>query len=314
MSNLIIRETDAFLLYKEKGCSHQFLSNNTKYYRPEKKDFLKPETTVSEVSKIKSDVEAIKASSVDFNIKDAALPKKAKDIASQKESLSKQLLDASDKLRIQADTDELFNEKVPNWQKSSDDLQVKEDLKAEEVSEVKEKLVFFEESDWQKLADHYLTFAADQVELINEVDKKIKELLKEETVVTYEDYTALLNQIKTVKNEKKKAEFEKSSDKIAERIGLVQEETETSETTDTTEETTDVDTYDENTDIEENNDTYTEQEYYAPATPPTQEQTVTENYEEAENQTVEENDTVADASEDTPSDGSGAEANPESVE
>jgi len=36
VSNLIIRETDAFFLYKEKGCSHQFLSNNTKYYRPPK--------------------------------------------------------------------------------------------------------------------------------------------------------------------------------------------------------------------------------------------------------------------------------------
>src|SRR5699024_10513243 len=255
-------------------------------YTNENKDYLKPEATVSEVSKIKSDVEAIKASAVDFNIKETALPKKAQDIATQKEALSKQLLDASDKLRIQADTDKLFNEKVPNWQKSSDDLQIKDDLKAEEVSEIKEKLVFFEESDWRKLADHYLAFAADQVELINEVDKKIKELLKEDAVVTYEDYMALLDQIKTVKNDKKKAEFEKSSDKIAERIGLVQEETDTGKETDTTEETADTEMYDQNTDTEENNDTYTEQEYYAPATPTVQEQTPTENYQESVDQTV----------------------------
>src|SRR5699024_4438878 len=266
------------------------------------------EATVSEVSKIKSDVEAIKASAVDFNIKDAALPKNAKDIATQKEALSKQLLDASDKLRIQADTDKLFNEKVPNWQKSNKDLQIKDDLKAEEVSEVKEKLVFFEESDWRKLADHYLTFAADQVKLISDIDKKIKELLKEEAVVTYEDYMALLDQIKTVKNDKKKAEFEKSSDKIAERIGLVQEETDTGNETDTTEEIADTEMYDENTDTEENTDTYTEQEYYAPATPTVQEQTPADNGQETVDQTVTVNETEADASEGTASDGSDAEA------
>lgn len=230
-------------------------------YVSEKKDFLKVEATTTEVSKLKADVEALKATAADFNIKEKALPKEAKNLETQKKALVDELLDISDKLRIQADTDKLFAERLPNWQNSTDDLLVKDDLTAEEVSIVKEKLVFFEENDWRSLADHYLSFAADQVETIAAADKQIKNLLKEETVVTYEDYLAIVEQVKGVKNDKKKAEFEKSVEQIAARIGVAAESDTSSDNDTATEESTTEETttniYDDATYGQTNTDTNT---------------------------------------------------------
>ena len=111
----------------------------------------------------------------------------------------------------------------------------------------------------RNLADHYLSFAADQIETIAATDKQIKNLLKEETVVTYEDYLAIVDQVKGVKNDKKKAEFEKSVEQIAARIGVAAESDTSSDSDTVTEESTTEETttniYDDATYGQTNTDT-----------------------------------------------------------
>ena len=190
-------------------------------YLTDQKDFLNSETTTNDVSNLKTNLESIKVTGTDFNIKDSSLPPQAKEMAKLKEVISKQLIDASDKLQLQEDTDKLFLDKLPNWQKSTDDLLIKDDLSLEEISKTKEKLTFFEDDKWKELADQYLSFAIEQVEKIQMINKKIDE----GAISTYDDYLTLLDDIDSVKNEKNKTEFEKIAEKIAEDLGITQDET-----------------------------------------------------------------------------------------
>lgn len=189
-------------------------------YLDEQHVLLTTDATIDEATKLKTSVEAIKVSADDFNIKKAALPKAASDIARQKQALTDLVTAAVDKLHIQAEIDLLYTEKLPNWQQSTDDLLLADDVTTESISTIKEKLAFFETDGWLDLADHYLSLASDQLALMSEIEQTIKELLKDENIVTYEAYLALMDQITTVKNTKKQAEYKAAATQIAARIGL----------------------------------------------------------------------------------------------
>lgn len=194
-------------------------------YASKDKDFLKKGLKTADVTKVKSDLEAVRVTADDFNIKEGSLPEGIKELERQKTEISKNLTDVSDKLRIQEQTNKLFTKEVPDWLKFKDEMAIQDKLKKNQVDEVSEKLSLFPDDKWRKVAKEYLKSASDQVKTADDLQKRFDELLKEGAIVTYEDYMEVLAKIEDIRNEKLKEKFTALAEEVSHIVGLVQEST-----------------------------------------------------------------------------------------
>lgn len=197
--------------------------------------FVKNKVTTNEVTKIQTDLEAIRVTAEDFDIKDKALPPEIQELAEKKEGLTKELTLVSDKVRMQGRVNKLFTKEVKDWQKVDDTLAVQENVEEKTIKEIKERVSSFKEDAWRKVIDEYVKSADEQVKTATALQKKFDELLKEGAVVTYEDYMGVLADIEKIRNEKLKEKFMKLADQVSMVVGLVQESTESIEEPEVTE-------------------------------------------------------------------------------
>ncbi len=193
-------------------------------YTNDKNIFIKKEATTAKVTKIRSELEAIRTSATDFGIREDSLPAGAQELDKEKADLVAKLTEAADKLRIQDQTNRLFTEKIKDWQKYQDDLIIRDNLKEKEVTEIRGKLSSFSDDAWRKVAANYLKDAAEQAKIANELQATLDKLLKKGAVVTYDDYLNVLNEIEKIRNQKLKDKFYKLSDEVAIAVGSVTEE------------------------------------------------------------------------------------------
>ncbi|MCF1585829.1 hypothetical protein LQF60_09625 [Tetragenococcus koreensis] len=187
-------------------------------YTDDEKELLKAETTLAEVDKLRTDLDRVKVTAEDFQIKEESLPADMQDLAKEKEVVADSLADVTDKLQVQNEVDSLFTEEVPSWQKFEDSAVVKDDLKNEEVSDITEELGFFAEDQWMDIVQSYLSSASDQVQAINEIQEKLATYKEEE--FSYDQYATLSEQIEQVRNQKQHDKFEEAADELGERFGV----------------------------------------------------------------------------------------------
>lgn len=205
------------------------------YTDKKKPDFVKNNVTTNEITKIQTDLESIRVTAEDFDIKDKALPPEIQELAEKKEVLAKELTLVSDKVRMQGRVNKLFTKEVKDWQKFDDTLAVQENVEKKTLKEIKERVSSFKEDAWRKIIDQYVKSADEQVTAAIALQKKFDELLKEGAVVTYEDYMAVLADIEKIRNEKLREKFMKLADQVSMVVGLVQESTESIEEPEVTE-------------------------------------------------------------------------------
>jgi hypothetical protein len=195
------------------------------FYANKDKDFLKKDIKTADVTKVKSDLEAVRVTADDFNIKEGSLPEGIKELEKQKTEISKNLTDVSDKLRMQEQTNKLFTKEVPDWMEFKDEMAIQDKMKKDQVDEVSGKLSLFPDDKWRKVVKEYLKSASDQVKTADDLQKRFDELLKEGAIVTYEDYMEVLAKIEDIRNEKLKEKFTALAEEVSHIVGLVQEST-----------------------------------------------------------------------------------------
>jgi hypothetical protein len=243
------------------------------FYANKDKDFLKKDIKTADVTKVKSDLEAVRVTADDFNIKEGSLPEGIKELEKQKTEISKNLTDVSDKLRMQEQTNKLFTKEVPDWMEFKDEMAIQDKMKKDQVDEVSGKLSLFPDDKWRKVVKEYLKSASDQVKTADDLQKRFDELLKEGAIVTYEDYMEVLAKIEDIRNEKLKEKFTALAEEVSHIVGLVQESTyEEVIETETYEEVSTTETYEEPI-VEE---TYSEPVYEEPIPESSEEQWIPE--------------------------------------
>lgn len=190
-------------------------------YLDDKQELLKDETTVADVSTLKNEVNRIQVTAADFQIEENSMPAEMQKLAQEKETVADSLTDVNDKLRMQKQIDGLFSQEKPNWQKPKDNVVIKEDLEKEEMDNVSENVSLFPEGDWVDLAKSYTTSASDQLQNMEDIQKKLSQYKDEE--ITYDQYAALAAQIEQIDNQDQQEKFEKAADDLGERFGVATE-------------------------------------------------------------------------------------------
>jgi len=203
---------------KEKSQLNDLAQQVEELYLEDEQDLLNKETTISDVTTLKNEVNRIKVSAEDFQIEENELPQGIQELAQQKASVSDRLTDAEDKLHMQEQIDGLFTEKTPDWQEYKDDLIADEDLQEEDMDDVNDNLGFFEEDQWLELAQSYTKDASEQLQNMEDIHEKLTTYEDEE--LTYEQYASLAAQIEEVRNPKQQEEFEKAADDLGDRFGV----------------------------------------------------------------------------------------------
>lgn len=209
------------------------------FYQDKKiKQFIKEDVKEADVTKTKAEVDSIKTTAEDFQIKEKSLPANVDSLTKQKKQLNDEILDVSDKLNLQDKTSGLFTKKIASWQKFDDSVVIKDRLTTNQVGDITDELGFFAKGDWKKMIQAYVSEAGDQLEQVEKVQKKIKKYQK--NTITYEQYLTLADQIDQIKNKKIRESFDKDMDKFADRIGVGAEESEEADTETDTDTDTDV--------------------------------------------------------------------------
>lgn len=191
---------------------------NAFYQNDKEKQFINQDVKAADVTKVKAEVDGVKVTAKDFQIKDKSLPSNVKTLANKKRQVDKDVDDVSDKVSLQEKISQLFTKDISNWQKFDDSMVIKDKLTAEQVGDINDELAFFAKGDWKGLAQDYVSSASDQLELVEKIQKDIKKYKKE--TITYDQYLKLLNQIDQVGNKKVRDSFKKDTDKFADRIGV----------------------------------------------------------------------------------------------
>ncbi|HLQ40422.1 MAG TPA: hypothetical protein VK118_05610 [Tetragenococcus sp.] len=236
---------------------------DTFYQDKKAKQFIKEDVKAADVTKTKAEVDSIKTTAEDFQIKEKSLPANVDSLTTQKKQLNDEILDVLDKLNLQDKTSGLFTKEISSWQKFDDSVVIKDKLTANQVGDITDELGFFAKGDWKKMIQAYLSEAGDQLEQVEKVQKKIKKYQK--NTITYEQYLTLSSQIDQIKNKKIRESFDKDMDKFSDRIGLGAEEQEEADTAADTDTDTNADTdvnaetetdtaTDENTETDANTD------------------------------------------------------------
>ena len=117
---------------------------------------------------------------------------------------------------------QLFNEKISNWQQAEDDVIIRENITEKDIANIRENLNFFKENAWKTSMIQYLGFADAQVAQVNELNQAFDTLLKDGQVTaeaTYDQYLTALNQIEQVRNEKIKEKYTAMAETVAQQMG-----------------------------------------------------------------------------------------------
>lgn len=203
---------------KEKSELNDLAQQVEELYLEDQQDLLKEETTISDVTALKNEVNRIKVSAEDFQIEENELPQGIQKLAQQKESVSDRLTDAEDKLHMQEQIDGLFTEETPDWQEYKDDVIAAEDLQEEDMTDVNDNLGFFEDDQWLELARSYTQDASEQLQNMEAIKANLTKY--EDKELTYEQYASLAAQIEEVRNPKQQEKFEKAADDLGDRFGV----------------------------------------------------------------------------------------------
>lgn len=196
----------------------EFAQQTEELYQEDEPELLDEKASVSEVSSLQSEVNRIQVSAEDFQIEEDSMPEDLEEVATEKEDLSNRLTEANDKLHMQEQIDAFFDEKTPNWQELTEDVVIKEDLQQETIDEVSENFSFFSEDQWLELAKSYAQSANEQLQNIEEIQKKLNDAKEQE--ITYEQYANLAAQIEEVRNPEQQEEFEQAADELGQRFGV----------------------------------------------------------------------------------------------
>lgn len=196
----------------------EFAQQTEELYQEDEPELLDEKASVSEVSSLQSEVNRIQVSAEDFQIEEDSMPEDLEEVAAEKEDLSNRLTEANDKLHMQEQIDAFFDEKTPNWQELTEDVVIKEDLQQETIDEVSENFSFFSEDQWLELAKSYAQSANEQLQNIEEIQKKLNDAKEQE--ITYEQYANLAAQIEEVRNPEQQEEFEQAADELGQRFGV----------------------------------------------------------------------------------------------
>lgn len=191
-------------------------------YSTKEKVFLKPEATKDETSRLSSRLSSVKLSADDHGIDQSELPQEVAAIQTTKETVSNQLKDAEAKLNVQESVNQLFTEKISNWQQAEDDVIIRENITEKDIANIRDNLNFFKENAWKTSMIQYLGFADAQVAQVNELNQAFDTLLKDGQVTaeaTYDQYLTALNQIEQVQNEKIKEKYTAMAETVAQQMG-----------------------------------------------------------------------------------------------
>lgn len=190
---------------------------NDFYSDNQKKQFVKQNVRGNDLVKIESEINEIKVTADDFNVKKSALPKKTKKLTLRKNKLVKKIDDVSIKLSLQNKINLLFTKNISNWQKFDDSMVIKDDLSVDQLNNIFDEIDYFPKSDWKSIMQKYGELASNQFKLVEKVKKSIKKYRKE--TITYDQFLKIKYQIDQIGNEKIRDSFKKDMDSFAERVG-----------------------------------------------------------------------------------------------
>lgn len=206
----------------EKDRINELSNEIAEFYSNEDQTFLRKDLKEEDVLKTVAKLSAVKVSADDYGIDDDALPSESVEIQQEKTALDDQLKDIEAKLKVQADTEDLFTEGVSNWQSAENDVIIRADLKETDVGNVRENLSFFEDSKWKDLVISYLEYADTQLDRIAKLQETFDEMLDGDEVtseVTLEKYLSAVDSISKVRNEELKEKYTELADKVATQMG-----------------------------------------------------------------------------------------------
>ncbi|EAC9500454.1 hypothetical protein B5H46_16750, partial [Listeria monocytogenes] len=206
----------------EKDRINELSNEIAEFYSNEDQTFLRKDLKEEDVLKTVAKLSAVKVSADDYGIDDDALPSESVEIQQEKTALDDQLKDIEAKLKVQADTEDLFTEGVSNWQSAENDVIIRADLKETDVGNVRENLSFFEDSKWKDLVVSYLEYADTQLDRIAKLQETFDEMLDGDEVtseVTLEKYLSAVDSISKVRNEELKEKYTELADKVATQMG-----------------------------------------------------------------------------------------------
>lgn len=201
-------------LPKEEEKLDQLAKKVKSFYVNDKKQFVKSSVQTVDVKEVRFQVEATKVNAADFQVKPGSLPQSAADLSQQKEKILNDLVDISDKLKVQDQIDQLFTKSVSNWQETAADLSIQKDLKLAEIDSIRDNLVFFSAGSWKNSMEGFLDEATNQVKQQIKIRKKLQSEL------SYEDYLNLQEEINQVKNPDIKESLQETIDKQAQELGF----------------------------------------------------------------------------------------------
>lgn len=190
---------------------------NSFYQNSKEKQFINQNVKAMDVTKVKAEVDGVKVTATDFNIKRESLPLNISKLTNKKKRINKDLDDVSSKLKLQEKINQLFTEDIDNWQKLDSSMVITDKLSTEQIGDITDELEFFPNGNWKDLAQDYVKLASNQVNLVDTIQRKIKKY--KEQIITYDQYLNLITQSKQVSNEKIRNSFKKDFDKFAERVG-----------------------------------------------------------------------------------------------
>lgn len=194
---------------------------NSFYQDDKKKQFINQNIKAADVTKVKAEVDGIKVTAADFNIKKKSLPSNIIKLSNKKKRINKYIDDVSFKLELQDKVNNLFTKDIDNWQKFDNSMVITNKLSMEQIGDITDELDSFSKGRWKNSLEDYVKLASNQVELVETIQKKVTKYKKQ--VITYDQYLALVAQSKQIDNEKIRESFKKDFDKFAERVGASSE-------------------------------------------------------------------------------------------
>ncbi|EOT40499.1 hypothetical protein [Enterococcus columbae] len=190
--------------------------------------FVSPEShllnsgvTMDQLEDLRTNVNAVKTTADDFQIKEVDFPQKMAKVHQQKKAVLKKLDEALVEWNLQDKINNLFQPENVNWQTLNPLAVIQLNNQQAAINEINEQLAVMPANDWLDLAKNYLNIATDQTnQIAGSLDllNKIAPNGQLAPDATSEQYQQLVNSLYSVNNDNLANQLSQKAREVADQL------------------------------------------------------------------------------------------------
>lgn len=177
--------------------------------------------TLEQLENLRTEVNAVKTTADDFQIKKADFPQKMSKVHQQKKAVLNRLNQALTEWSLQDKINGLFQPENVNWQVLNPAATIQLNNQQTLINEINEQLAVMADNDWLALAKNYINIATDQTNQIAGSLDLLNQLAPNGQLsadATSEQYQQLVNSLYSINNENLANQLSAKAREIADQL------------------------------------------------------------------------------------------------